>query len=182
MLMLNFSTAKLGKWDVKLPSNGMLFLYESSWDQGRFLAHFYSLVGHSNDQRWFLMHRMTCEPVFALMEQDERNSLTFAARAIELGLVGCHVIIDDSDWTNSFKVSEPYGFGSAKLPIFHYVVNCGNDGLHLLSGDVPKVTELGIISDTEMKTLNSCNEVLTSRLDNIVKPLLALENFRTFQL
>ena len=153
---------------------------ESAWDQGIFVAHFYQLEGYTDGTRLFRVYRLICKPEFVLLAKSEALMLSLAARWCELGMNCKHVIIENSDWVASFQKEEPYGDSLSAEPMVHYVLCCGNDFAHLLSKDVPEVTQVGMLCDKDCENFQSCTSIIKERMDKIVRPTSRFTPFRSF--
>jgi hypothetical protein len=164
----DFANAKLTNWDIPMASH-LLFMHEAVWDNAKFLAHFYLLDGYTRTSRLFRFYRLTCMPEFVVLVRDESFAMTLWQRCNDLGLTGeGHLIVEDSDWVNSFKQHEPYGDSQSPAKLIHYVVCCGNDFVHLLSKDCPQIANLGIVEDDGLKNRPNCLMVARERMDAIV--------------
>jgi hypothetical protein len=175
----DFANAKLTEWVTPLPAD-RLFMYETAWDQGTFVAHLYQLDGSTDKTRLFKIYRLKCKPEFVLLVKHETLALSLASRSGDLGLNCKNTIVQDSEWVASFRKEESYGDSLTDKPMVHYILCCGNDFAHLLSKDVPEITELGMIRDEDWASLRSCISQLEERMDDIVKPAATYGSYKTF--
>ncbi len=175
----DFASAKLTEWVTPLPTE-RLFMSESAWDQGVFIAHLYQLDGYTDKTRLFRNYRLKCKPEFVLLVKDEALAVSLATRYGDLGLIGKHTIVQESEWVASFRKEEPYGDSLSAKPMIHYILCCGNDFAHLLSKDIPEIIELGVNRDEDWESRQSCISLLEKRTDDIVKPAASYGPYRTF--
>ena len=120
----------------------MLFrsLVSASWKDELFeIIADKSLEASTNGGKNTRRYRVYCTPLFALIIHHEAMSLKLWERASELGVKGHgHYIIRNSDWIDSLKAHEKYGYDWHEGEAVHYVFTADPEVIHIISKEQPK--------------------------------------------